>query len=56
MILQLGHLGVVESEVVELRRLLRAARNTSAGVDHLWEVKEAEYENISEIVRRLTAA
>jgi hypothetical protein len=52
---QLAHMGMLESEVLELRRLLRNCRNTSAGVDHLWEVKEAEYENISQIIKNMTA-
>ena len=50
---QLSHMGMLESEVMELRRALRTTRNTSVGVDHLWSVKEAEYENMNIIFRGL---
>lgn len=48
-------MGMLESEVLELRRLLRSCRSLNAGIDHLWEVKEAEYENISQIIKGLYA-
>ena len=53
---QLNHVGVLESEVLDLRRMLRLSRSTNAGIDHLWSVKEAEYENISGIIRSMTEA
>ena len=51
MINQMGHFGMMESQLGELRRLLRSGRNMNASVDHLWSVKEAEYQNIIEIIR-----
>ena len=46
MMSQLNHLGVLESEVMDLRRALRLSRSLNGSIDHLWSVKEAEYENI----------
>ena len=51
MVGQLSHVGMLESEVLELRRMLRLSRSTNAGIDHLWSIKEAEYENIFEIIK-----
>ena len=53
LILQLSQMGGLESEVFELRRMLRSCRTTSAGVDHLWEVKETEYQNITQVLKSL---
>jgi hypothetical protein len=39
----------LEKEVSELRRLTRTQKRTNETIDHLWEIKEAEYGNISEI-------
>ena len=41
----------MESEVHELRRALRHSRNINSTVDHLWEVKETEYGNVTDILR-----
>ena len=39
----------LEKEVTELRRLARTQKRTNETIDHLWEIKEAEYGNINEI-------
>ena len=36
---QMNHMGMLESEVMDLRRLLRLSRSSNAGLDHLWSVK-----------------
>ena len=46
MLSQLNHMGVLESEVMDLRRALRLSRSINGSIDHLWSIKEAEYENI----------
>jgi hypothetical protein len=53
LIMQLTQMGGLESEVFELRRMLRSCRSTSAGVDHLWEVKETEYQNVIQVLKSL---
>lgn len=40
----------LEKEVTELRRLSRTQKRTNETIDHLWEIKEAEYGNINEIL------
>jgi hypothetical protein len=37
---KLALMGGLESEVLELRRLLRGCRSVSSGIDHLWAIKE----------------
>ena len=53
MVNQIGQMGALESETMELRRLLRAMRNNTSGINHLWSIKEAEYENLHEILQEL---
>jgi hypothetical protein len=40
----------LEKEATELRRLSRTQKRTNEMIDHLWEIKEAEYGNINEIL------
>lgn len=40
----------LEKEVGELRRLSRTQKRTNETIDHLWEIKEAEYGNVNEIL------
>ena len=46
----------IESEVVLLRQHLRTNRQLTEGVDHLWQIKEAEYGNVDDILRSLEQA
>ena len=43
----------MESEVYQLRQVVRHSRSINSTVDHLWEVKETEYGNINDILMDL---
>ena len=43
----------LEGEVSELRRKLRYTKSLNESIDHLWQVKEAEYGNVHAILRQL---
>jgi hypothetical protein len=40
----------LEREAGELRNTVRKYKKVNETVDHLWEIKEAEYENISQVL------
>lgn len=40
----------IEREVSELRRTTKNQKRTNEAVDHLWEIKEAEYGNVNQIL------
>jgi len=40
----------LEKEFNELSRFARTLKRTNDSVDHLWEIKEAEYGNINQIL------
>jgi hypothetical protein len=50
---QLSVLSSKEAELMELRRLLKQSTAMNAGVSHLWEIKEAEYGNINQVLSSL---
>lgn len=37
----------LEREVYELRKMLRHSKSLNDGVDHLWQIKETEYNNVN---------
>ena len=43
----------MESEIMELRRLVRGVSSLNDGVDHLWKIKETEYGNVNQILRNM---
>jgi hypothetical protein len=54
----MGQLSVIPSkdaELMELRRMLRQSTTMNVGVSHLWEIKEAEYGNIHQVLDSLRA-
>lgn len=47
---QLASYSRLETEVLELRRALRQTLSSNATLHHLWDVKEAEYGNLNEVL------
>lgn len=45
----------MESEMTELRRALKQTRSMNTAINHLWDIKEAEYGNINEVLNSLKA-
>ena len=43
-----------ERELHELRFALKKMKALNDGVDHLWMVKETEYENVNELLREMS--
>jgi hypothetical protein len=39
--------------MIELRRALKHARALNSNINHLWDIKEAEYGNINEVLASL---
>ena len=42
-----------ENELSCLREIMRKSIHLSEGVDHLWRIKETEYQNANELLRRM---
>lgn len=42
-----------ENELSCLREIMRRSIHLSEGVDHLWRIKETEYQNVSEVLRQV---
>ena len=43
----------LEKEVHELKASMRRMKGLNEGIDHLWQVKEAEYQNLMESMRQM---
>lgn len=54
-IMQSAQISSYERELNELRYSLRRMKGMSDNVDHLWQVKEAEYYNVNELLKHLRA-
>ena len=44
-----------ERELDELRYAIKKLKGMNDGVDHLWQVKETEYQNLNELMQDLKA-
>lgn len=56
LLVQISALASKETELIELRRLLKQSTSMTTGISHLWEIKEAEYGNINQVLGALRSA
>jgi hypothetical protein len=52
-VLQSTHVSTLEREALELRYSLRRMKGISDGIDHLWQIKEAEYSNVNQLLTQV---